>query len=150
PARTEAHSLGCGHEPRRELVVDPLVHDHAARSGAALARRPERRPQDPLHRELEIRVVHDDDRVLPAELEADVLEAVGGRLEAGYACLARPGQGDDRYVRMPDDPIADVAAVAVDDVDDTRRDTRLGEQLDEALAEPRGVVRRLEHDRVSA
>ena len=36
----------------------------------------------PSTREVEIGVVHDDDRVLAAELEVDVLEVLRGRLRA--------------------------------------------------------------------
>ena len=43
---------------------------------------------------------------------------------------------------MPDEAVADSASAAMDDVDDALRDTRLVEQLDEALPESRRVARR--------
>ena len=46
---------------------------------AALAGGAERRPDDPVDREIEIGVVEDDDRVLAAELEVDALQVVGAR-----------------------------------------------------------------------
>ena len=92
---------------------------------AALARGAERRPDDPVDREVEVGVVHHDDRVLAAELEVDVLEVVGGRLRSTVdAGLARAGERDHRDVGMPHEPVADRAAAAVDDVDDARRARR--------------------------
>ena len=137
-------------EPLLQLAVDRLVHDHAARGGAALARGAERRPDDPLDGEVEIGVVHDDDPVLAAELEMDVLEVVGGVLRHEHAGLARAGEGDDRDVRMAHEPVAGLLAVAVDEVDHPVRKPRLAEQLDEALGEQRRVLRRLQDDGVAA
>src|SRR5207249_4600227 len=95
-------------------------------------------------------VVEDDDRVLAAELEVDVLEAVGAGLRDRDARLTGAGQRDDRDVRVLHDRVADLSPAPVHDVDDTRRDTRFEEQLDEALAQ-RGRVRgRLEDDGVPA
>ena len=139
----DAHLLGAFDQPLRERVCDLLVHDHAARRSAALAGRPERRPHDALHREVEIGVVHDDDPVLATELEVDVLEVVGCALRHEDACLARAGEGDHRDVGMPDEPVACLLAEAVHEIDDTRRDTCLGEQLDEPLREHGCVLGRL-------
>ena len=124
------------------------MDDDAARRGAALARRPERRPEDPFEREIEIGVVHDDDRVLAPELEVDVLQSLGGGLEHLDAGLARPRERDDGDVGVAHEPIADRATAAVDDVDDALRDARLVEELDEALPERGRVGRRLEDDGV--
>ena len=74
-------------------------------------------------------------RVLAAELEVDVLEVVRGRLQHRDAGLARAGERDHGDVGVADEPVADVAPAAVDDVDDAGRDAGLDEQLDEALAE---------------
>ena len=114
----EPKPLGRARRAATQLVVDRLVRDHAARRGAALAGGSERRPDDALDGQVEIRIVHDDDRVLAAELEVDVLEAVGAGLRDRDACLARAGERDDRDVRMPDERIADLSPAPVDDVDD--------------------------------
>ena len=125
------------------------MHDDAARRSTALARRPERGPEDSVERELEIGVLHHDDRVLAAELEVDVLEVICGIPHHRDAGLARAGERNHRDVWMPDEPVADRAAPAVDDVDDPLRNAGFVEQLDEALPERRCVGRRLEDDRVS-
>ena len=150
PAGADPHLLGARDEPLLQLAVDRLVDDHAARGRAALPGGAEGRPDDPLHRELEVGVVHDDDRVLAAELEVDVLEVVGGRLRDRDSRLARAGEGDDRDVRVADEPLAGLLAVAVHEVDDPVRQARLAEQLDEALGQERRVLRRLQHDGVPA
>ena len=94
PAGADPHRLGARDEPLLQLVVDGLVHDHAARRRAALAGGAERRPDDALDGEVEVGVVHDDDPVLAAELEVDVLEAVRGGLRHEHARLARAGERD--------------------------------------------------------
>ena len=131
-------------EPLGELVVDGLVDDHAARGGAALAGRAERRPDDALDGEVEVGVVHHDDPVLAAELEVDVLELVGRVLRHQHAGLAGAGERDHRDVRMPDEPVARLLAEAVDEIDDARGEAGLLEQLDEALGEQRRVLGGLE------
>ena len=88
PARAEAQRLGALDEPCGEIVVEALVDDDAARRGAALTGGTERRPEDPVDREVEVGVVHDDDRVLAAELEVHVLEPLGRCLEHLHAGLA--------------------------------------------------------------
>ncbi len=124
------------------------MDDHAARRRAALARGAERRPDDAVDGEVEVSVVHDDDRVLAAELEMDVLEAFGRRFQHLHARLARAGQRDDADVRVADEPLADRASATVDDVDDAGRHAGLGEELREALSEGGRVGRGLEDDRV--
>ena len=108
----------------------------------------ERRPDDAVDREVEVGVVHDDDRVLAAELEVDVLEALGRSLEHLHAGLARARERDHADVGMPDEPLADRSAAAVDDVDDAGGHAGLVEELDEALAERGRVGRGLEDDGV--
>ncbi len=150
PPGAEAQALDRCYEPRAKLVVDRAVDDDAAGRRAALAGRAERRPDDAVHGEIEVGVVHDDDAVLAAELEVDVLEPLGGRLEHRDARLARPGERHDADVRMPDDPVPHLAAEPVHEVDDAVGHAGLDEQLHEALREHRRVVRGLEDDGVAA
>src|SRR5487761_2236966 len=81
------------------------------------ARGPERGPDDPVHRQVEVRVAEDDDGVLPAELEGDPLEATTGPLRDVPARDRRARERDDRYVRRLDDGIAHVGAAARHQVD---------------------------------
>jgi hypothetical protein len=117
PAGADPHLLRALDQPLLELAVHRLVHDHAAGSSAALAGRAKGRPDDPLDRELQVGVVHDDDPVLAAELEVNVLQAVGSGLRHGDARLPRARERDDRYVGVADEPIARLLAEAVDEVD---------------------------------
>ena len=135
---------------RLQVLVDPVLRDHARGGGAALAGGAERRPDDPLDREVEVGVVEDDDRVLAAELEVDVLEVVSGVPHHLHPGLARAGKRDHGHVRVLDEPVADRTTAAVDDVHDAGRNSSLGEQLDEALTQKRRVGRGLEDDRVPA
>ncbi len=56
-------------EPVDERPGDGLLDDDPAAGRAALARRAERRPEDPVGGEVEVRVGQHDDRVLATELE---------------------------------------------------------------------------------
>ena len=124
------------------------MDDDAARRRAALPGRAERRPQNPVEREVEVGVVHDDDRVLPTELEVDVLQPLGGGLEHLDAGVARAGERDDGDVGMPHEALADSSPTSVDDVDHAVGDAGLGEELDESLPERGSVRGRLEDDGV--
>ena len=135
---------------RLERLVDRALDDDPARGGAALTGGAERGPEDALDGEVEVGVVEDDHRVLAAELEMDVLERVGGHLRDADAGLAGAGEGDDAHVGMRHERLAGVLAEAVDRVDDAVGESRVGEQLDEALRQQRRVLRRLEDDGVAA
>ena len=63
-----------------EAVVDGVEHDQARARRAALARVREGRERSRLRRPLQVGVVADDERVLAAELEADLGEPLSGRL----------------------------------------------------------------------
>ena len=138
------------HEPRAHLVVDRPVDDDAAGRRAALTRGAEGRPDDAVHGEVEVGVVHDDDPVLAAEFEVHVLEVLGGGLQHRDAGLARAGQRDHADIGMADDPVPHLAAEPVHEIDDAVGHAGLDEQLHEALPEHRRVVRGLEHHGVPA
>ena len=63
-----------------EAVVDGVEHDQARARRAALAGVREGRERGRLRRPLQVGVVADDERVLAAELEADLGEPLSGRL----------------------------------------------------------------------
>ena len=116
---------------------------------APLAGRPERGPQDPVGREVEVRVLEHDDGVLAAELEAQSLELAAGPLRDRPARLGAARERDDADVRVVDDRVADLAARTGHEVDDARREARLVHELDEERRAVGRVARRLEHDGVA-
>ena len=150
PRRADPQLLGARDELLLQLLVDAALHDHARRRGAALAGRAERRPDDAVDREVDVGVVHDDDRVLAAELEVDVLQLVGRVLRDEHAGLARAGERDHRHVGVAHERVARLLAEAVHDLHDALGQAGLVQQVDEALREQRRVLGRLQHDGVAA
>jgi hypothetical protein len=80
------------HELFEKRLVELLVHDDTARRGAALAARAKATPQAPLHRQLEVRIVHDHDDVLAAHLEVHLLERRRRLRRYGAADLGGSGE----------------------------------------------------------
>ena len=72
-------------EPLEQWLDDGPFDDDPRAGRAALAGRPEGRPQDPVRREVEVGVGEDDDPVLATELERDALEPTAG-LRPRSAC----------------------------------------------------------------
>ena len=79
-------------ETREEFVVNAILHHQPARRRASLPRRPERAPQHALEREIEIRVVEHEHRVLASHLERQALVHPAARLADDSAGLGRPGK----------------------------------------------------------
>ena len=121
PARAEPQLLGRGDEPRLQLARRrPAARSRGWRrcSAGRRCRTPTRRSLD---REVEVGVVEDDDRVLAAELEVDVLQVRRPRSSCTATPVSRePVKRDHRHVGMADRAVADLLAAAVDDVDDAR------------------------------
>ena len=69
-----------------------------AAGGAALARVAERGENRGLDGRVEIGIVADDQRVLPAELEADLRQPRARRLRDVAADRGGPGEADDVHV----------------------------------------------------
>ena len=65
----EAERPGARLEPLEQRIHDGPVHDDPAGRRAALAGRPEGRPEDAVGREVEVGVGQDDDPVLAAQLQ---------------------------------------------------------------------------------
>src|SRR5207344_1740245 len=105
-----------------ERLVEFLVHDHAARRGAALAAGPEAAPEAAFHRQFQVGVVHDQDDVLAAHLEMHLLEGWRGLTGHGAADLGRPGKRHDADGVTDQQRVADIAAAARNEVDDAARD----------------------------
>ena len=74
----EPELAGARLEAFEQRLDDGSLDDDPRRRRAALAGRPEGRPEDPVRRQVEIRVGQDDDAVLATELERDALEPAAG------------------------------------------------------------------------
>ena len=133
-------------ESLAEGVVDRVEHDDAARRRAALPGVRERRREHPLDRAVEIGVVADDERVLPAELETRLRESARCGLVDRAAGRGRAGEAHEVDVRMVDERRARLGAEPVHDVEHAGRDARLERELGEERRRRRRVLRRL-HDR---
>ena len=136
-----------------ELVVDRLVHDRGAQRRAALARGAEAAEQRALDREVEVGVVHDDHRVLAAELQARRLEVAAAELADLAADRARAGEAD--LVDQPSSSAcsrpANVSAPdGLDDVQHAAGHAARVEQPRQRVAQRGGVLRRLPDDGVAA
>ena len=92
------HRLG---EPRRELVVDLLLHVDAVGAHAGLAAVAELARDRALDRGVEVGVVEDDQRRVPAELHAHLLDGVGARLEEELPTSVEPVNDSLRTRSLP-------------------------------------------------
>ncbi len=135
---------------RAELVVDGVEHDQARTGGAALARIREGRQRRGLGGLVHVRVVADDERILPAELEADLGQALAGDARDHPADCGRAGEADDGDTRIFHERLPCLVAVAVDDVEDARRQPRLGREPREGDRGLGRVLGGLQHRRVPA
>ena len=98
--------------------------DQRARAGdAGLAGRRENAGDHALHRFIEIGIVENDVRRLPAELERDVLDAFRAQAVDVLARAVAAGEGDLGDVAMRDQRLAHFVAESGDDVDDSRRES---------------------------
>src|SRR5207237_8116074 len=124
---------------RDQLLVDRL-RDEEPRPGAADMALVEVDPvDDPLDRLVERRVVEDDVRSLPAELERELLARTGELALDRLADLGRAGEGNLVDPRVLADLRAG-AAGARDDVHDPGRELGLAQHV---AAEERAERRRL-------
>lgn len=125
------HELsGTLHERGDEFVMHAVLHNEPARRGAPLPCRPERTPERPFERQVEIRVVEHDHRILAAHLEREPLVQPTAGFADVTARLRRPGERDERNVGVLDDGGSGFA-VAVHELDHFGRKAGLEQDLDE-------------------
>jgi hypothetical protein len=122
-----AHLRG---EPLDELVAHRLRDEHALGGGADLTGVDERRVGQRVDGAGDVRIGCDDERVLAAELEVQVLHHRRGDRGDARPGRDRAGHGDHAHLRMGDERLPGLAAVAGDDVDDA------GRQVGEAAFDP--------------
>ena len=147
---SEFHGARSVDELAEELVVDALLEDEAAGRRAALTRGTERTPEHAVERELDVRVVHHDHRVLAAHLEGQALVHASAGFADDASGLRGSGEGHHRDVRVLDDGRTDVLPDAVQQLDDFRRQPCLEHDLHEHVPRVRDILARLEDARVSA
>ncbi len=148
-AITDAERTHSCHEPLDEAIVHSVVHDHAAGRGAPLPRRSKSAPQTTLDGEIESRIVHDDDGVLAAHFEVDLLAERRRVLIDERADRGRARERHDRDRRIDGEALADSRPTR-DHVHDTRRHTGFFEDADEVMCRERRQLGRLEDDGVAA
>src|SRR5947209_7967250 len=131
------------------VVVDFLVDNQTRRRGAPLPGRPERAEHDAVHQELEVRVVHRDDRVLAAELESDLDHLLRSAFVHVLAGVDAAREGDRADVRMGHETVADDGAGSRDHVHDAGRKARFVEHLDESRGTEGREAGRLQDERAT-
>ena len=93
-----------------EFAVDALLHQNAAGGGATLAGGAEAAPESAFNGQVEIGVVEHDHRVLAAQFERAMLEALGGGGTYDAADGARAGQRNGPDIGMLGERSANVRA----------------------------------------
>ena len=119
--------------PGRERTPLAGVEDHAL--------------QPQLHREVEVRVVADDQRRLAAQLEDEALQGRRRLRRDRGADGIRPREGHQVHAGVRGEEVTDGRATG-DDVDDAGRKVRLGDGLGDGERGQRRVRRGLQHDGV--
>ncbi len=85
----------CRRQGLRHLRRDAALQEHAAGGGAALPGRPHRAEDHRAHRQIEIRVVEDDDAVVAAQFEQRAAEPCSHDLRNMAPHRARAGEADE-------------------------------------------------------
>ena len=122
------------------------THQDALHRRAALAGVLGRAGDRKLGRLVEIGVLHDDQRIVAAELQHDA--AVAGLVGDVLADLHRAGEGDEVAVRVGDHRVADGRRIAGDDREHFRRQAGLVEHVGERQRGQRRQLGRLQHHAV--
>ena len=137
---------GLGQHDLDEPVGDLLHHQDALDRRAALAGVLGGALHGQLRRLVEVRVLHDDQRVVAAELQHQAL--VAGLLGDVLADLDAAGEGDDVGVRVGDHGVAHGARIAGHDRQHLRRQPCLVEDVGQQQRGERRQLRGLGHHAV--
>src|ERR671918_38611 len=140
-------------ELRQELVVHRAIDDHGAQRRTALSSRAEPAEQRALDGEVEVRVRHHEERVLPAQLQGRRLKVPATQLSEPPPHLRRAGESD-----LLDEPLAERTlqplerrrAVRKHHVEHARREPGVCEQLRERLRRGRRILGGLPHHGIPA
>src|SRR5579884_1079919 len=133
-----------------EAVVERALHDDPRRGGAGLAAVEEGAVRERVERLLEVRVLEDEARRLPAALEREPLQRACGELHDPAPGGGRPGERDLVDAGMRDQGLARRRPGAVDHVHHARRQARhVVEEAYQRLRRGRRLLRRLDDGRAS-
>ena len=141
--------LGAGREAFGERVGEPLLHEKARRRHADLPGIAELVGHHQVHGEVEIGILGDDDRRMPAELHGRALHMRAGERCKLLADRSRSGEANLADDRMRDEVFRDLSRNTIDEIDDAGRDAGVGKGLDEGCRRSRRFLRRLDDDRAA-
>ncbi len=148
-ARVAQHVLvGEPVEELEERLAHRLLHEQA-RAGEADLPRVVVLPGRLAGRRLEVAVLEDEERPLPAELARERRDVARGSNTDRAGGLGRARERDPPHVRVLDERSAHLLADPLHDVEHPRRKARLGREVGEERAGERRPLRRLQHDRAS-
>ena len=140
-------------EPGEEVVVHVGVDDRSAERRASLPRRSEAAEQGAFDGEVEVRVGHHDERILPAQLQTRRLEVAAAELAETLADRRGPGEADfvdQPFVERSLESCERLLPVGQDHLERPLREAGVQDQLGEGLGDRWRVLGRLPHDRVAA
>ena len=136
-----------------QLRVPRLVDEDSTRAGAALTSRADRAEDDRRHRQVEIGVLIDDDRVVAAELEQGLAKARRHTLADLASHGRRSGEGDEVDAPVVDEARCELGAAVDEELEDSRQPVLLEDAVAELLhgdRAERGLRRGLPHAHVAA
>lgn len=144
------HVLDGDEEVLDEFVDDGLVDKQAGGGGADLALVAEDANVSPLGGLVEVGVVKDEKRRLATSLESNVLHGATGHFHDFAASGSGAGKGNLVDVGVGGEGLASVLAVAVEDVEDARRETSLANEGSKVEDREGSLFSRLENDAVAS
>ncbi len=145
-----ANSVDGVDELLHELVVDTVLDKNTRGGSADLALVGEDTEVSPLGSLLNLSVVEDEERRLATSLKGDILKGLGGGAHDVGGGGSRASEGDLVDQRVRGEGSTGLGTEAVDNVDDTGRETSLLDQTTEDEDVERGLLGSLKNDGVTA
>src|SRR5215210_2217298 len=140
-------------EAGEEIVVHGLVDDHRAERGASLAGRAEAGEQRAFGRQIQVRVGHDDERILAAELQARRLQVSSAELPNPAPDLRGAGEAD--FVHEPHiegllEALESDRSLGLDDVEDAFGEAAVEKESGQGVADGGSVLGGFPDHRIAA
>src|SRR5262249_40620262 len=117
PSVPQRHGTRPIHETTQELVVHRVLQNETTSGSATLARCPERATKNTIERQVEVRIVHHDHRVLSAHLQREALVHSSTNLAYDSTGLRGSCERDHRNFGMIDDRGAHALSHTVHELD---------------------------------